>query len=413
MFTSPISGEVTEINRGEKRKILEVKFRLGLFENPFVDIKASKDILMKKEHQDLALETARKSIVLVKNKEKFLPISGTKYKKILVTGPNANNQSLCGDWSSLQPDDNVITPYEGIKMAAPKGVEVNFFNSGEIIGKINQKNIKATVAEAKKHDLVVMVIGENSMRYDWKNKTNGENKGRANIDLSGKQLSLVKEVHATGTPVVVVLVSGRPLATPWISWKIPAVLNAWEPGAFGGQAIGEILFGQVNPSGKLPITIPRSVGQLQMIYNHKPSQYFHKYLVEKQKPLYPFGFGLSYSWFNYSNLEISKSEISKTGTTTVSVDVKNVSKRDGDEIVQMYIRDDYASVGRYLKMLKGFERITLKPGETKTVTFELNFENLSILNQEMKKVVESGDFTISIGTSSLEKDLKKVTLTVN
>lgn len=394
------------------QKILTAKFKLGLFENPFVDIEASKQVLMKKEHQRLALETAHKSIVLVKNDKQFLPLKGTRFKNILVTGPNANNQSLCGDWSSLQPEDNVITPYEGIKSAAPKGTKVSFFNSGEVIGKINQKNIDETVEEAKKHDLVVLVVGENSMRYKWKFKTNGENKGRADITLSGKQLELVQAVHATGTPIVVVLVSGRPLATTWIHDNIPAVLNAWEPGNFGGQAIGEILFGQINPSGKLPVTIARSVGQLQMIYNHKPSQYFHKYVFEKKNPLYHFGFGLSYTDFEYTNLKISKAKISTTASTTVSIQVKNTGERAGDEVVQLYIRDDYSSVTRPVKELKGYQRISLKAGETQTVTFDIQPEHLSFFNAEMKYGVEAGDFTIMVGSSSRDKDLQTVKLTI-
>lgn len=393
-------------------KILEVKFRLGLFENPFVDVEASKAVLMNETHKATALDAARKGIVLVKNKGGFLPLNGNKYKNILVTGPNANNQSLNGDWSSLQPEDNVINPLEGLKMIAPKGVNFEYFNSGEQIKKMKDEDIKTAAEKAKGKDLVIVFAGENSMRYNWPEKTNGENKGRANINLPGKQLNLVKALHATGTPVVVILISGRPLATPWIDRNIPAVVNAWEPGTFGGQAIAEILYGKVNPSGKLPISIPRSVGQIQTIYNHKPSQYFHKYTFEKSGALYPFGFGLSYTKFEYSDLKISKSEISKNGKTKVSITVKNTGKMDGEEVVQLYIRDDYSSATRPVKELKGYERIALKAGKSKTVTFEIKPEHLAYYDAKMNYGVEAGDFTVMVGSSSRDKDLQTVKLTV-
>ncbi|MFK7949812.1 MAG: glycoside hydrolase family 3 N-terminal domain-containing protein [Saprospiraceae bacterium] len=393
-------------------KILEVKFRLGLFENPFVDIEASKSVLMNETHKATALEAARKGIVLVKNKGGFLPLNGKKYKNILVTGPNANNQSLNGDWSSLQPEDNVVNPLEGLEMIAPKGVNFEYFNSGEKIKRMKDEDIKTAANKAKGKDLVIVFAGENSMRYNWPEKTNGENKGRANINLPGKQLNLVKALHATGTPVVVILISGRPLSTPWIDRNIPAVVNAWEPGNFGGQAIAEVLYGKVNPSGKLPISIPRSVGQIQTIYNHKPSQYFHKYTFEKSGALYPFGFGLSYTKFQYSDVKIANSSISKSGKTTVSVTVKNIGKRDGEEVVQMYIRDDYSSATRPVKELKGYERIALKKGESKTITFDIKPEHLAFYNANMEYGVEAGDFTIMVGSSSKDKDLQTVKLTV-
>lgn len=389
-------------------KILEAKFKLGLFENPFVDEAAAESVLMNETHRATALEAARKGIVLIKNQGGFLPLNGKKYKKVLVTGPNAHNQSLNGDWSSLQPDENVITPFEGLQQIAPEGVEFEYFNSGEQIKRIKDEDIKIAAEKAAKSDLAIVYVGENSMRYNWPEKTNGENKGRADINLSGKQLNLVKAIHATGTPVVVILISGRPLSTPWIEENIPAVLNAWEPGNFGGQAIAEILYGKVNPSGKLPVSIPRSVGQIQTIYNHKPSQYFHKYAFEKSAPLYEFGYGLSYTKFEYTDLKISNTSISKTGTTTVSITVKNTGKMDGEEVVQLYIRDDYSSVTRPVKELKGYKRIALKKGESKTITFDIKPEQLAFYDLDMKYGVESGDFTVMVGSSSRDKDLQTI-----
>lgn len=418
LFLESIVKAVKEGKVSEKRvdlacsKILEVKFRLGLFENPFVDEAAAEEVLMNETHRATALEAARKGIVLVKNKNNFLPLNGKKYKNILVTGPNANNQSLNGDWSSPQPEDNVITPFEGLQMIAPKDVNLEYFNSGELIKKIKDTDIAKAAAIAKEKDLVILFVGENSMRHQWPQKTNGENKGRANIDLSGKQLNLVKAIHATGTPVVVVLISGRPLSTPWIDENIPAVLNAWEPGNFGGQAIAEILYGQVNPSGKLPISIPRSVGQIQTIYNHKPSQYFHKYTFEKSGPLYEFGYGLSYTRFEYSDLKIANNQITADGKTTVSITVKNTGGMDGEEVVQLYINDNYSSVTRPVKELKNYRRIYLKKGESKTLTFEIRPEHLAFYDADMNYGVEAGEFTIMVGSSSRDKDLQTVQLTV-
>ena len=277
------------------RKILTAKFKLGLFENRFVDLEKKEEFLFTKEHKATALESARKGIVLLKNNG-ILPLQESSSKKnIFVTGPNANNQSILGDWHAVQPSENVTTIYEGIKaLGETKGYSVDYFNSGENIRKIKDSKIKEEAAEkAKKADFAIVVVGDNSMRYKWKDKTAGENMARASLNLFGKQLDLIKEIKKTGTPVVVVLVNGKPISEPWLQNNIPAILESWEPGNLGGQAVAEILFGDVNPSGRLPLTVPRSVGQLRMIYNHKPSAYFHKYADEKKTPLYPFGYGLS------------------------------------------------------------------------------------------------------------------------
>lgn len=405
-------GKLTEARiDAAAEKILTAKFKLGLFENPFVDVEASKSVLFQAEHKALALEASRRSIVLVKN-EGMLPLDKNAYKKILVTGPNAHNESITGDWSSPQPDENVTTVFEGIQQIAPEGTEVSFFNTGEVIQRMEDEDIRQAARLAGEMDLAIVVVGENSMRHKWKEKTNGENKGRTSIDLAGKQLALVQALHATGTPVVVVLVSGRPLGIPWIDAHIPAIVNAWEPGGMGGQAIAEVLWGSFNPSGKLPISIPRSVGQIQTIYNHKPSQYFHKYVFEKTGPLYHFGFGLSYTTFSYNNLELSKTEIEKEESTQVQVEVRNTGNRAGEEVVQLYIRDEFSSVARPVKELKAYQRIALAAGESKTISFEIKPEMLSFYRVDMSYGVEAGTFQLMIGSSSRQQDLKKINLTV-
>jgi beta-glucosidase len=395
-------------------KILTAKFKLGLFENRIVDLDKIPEKIFTPEHQEIALETARKGVVLLKNNG-ILPLPKSKSsKRILVTGPNANNQTILGDWHAVQPDDNVTTIFEGIQtIATEKGYSVEFFDSGENIRKIKDQAISQAANKAKESDYAIVVVGDNSMRYRWKDKTAGENMARAALDLPGKQLKLVKAIEATGTPVIIVLVNGRPISEPWLQDNIPAILEAWEPGSLGGQAVAEIVFGAVNPSGKLPLTIARNVGQLRMIYNHKTSAYFHKYAFEKKTPLYPFGFGLSYTSFKYSRPQLSKSVLSSNDTVTVSVEVKNTGDFDGDEVVQMYIRDQISSATRPVKELKGYKRIFLKKGESKKVSFEIDKNTLAFYDVNMNYCVEPGDFSIMVGSSSDKIDLKATTLIVN
>lgn len=399
-------GRLTEdrINQSVS-KILTAKFKLGLFENPYIDLKKVDDVVFTKKHQETALEAARKSITLLKN-DGILPLKKGKYKKILVTGPNANNQTIMGDWAMEQPDEKCITIYEGIKEIA-SGSEVEFFNSGEIIKKIKDSDIKKAAKKASKSDLAIVVVGENSMRYKWADKTCGENMARARIDLAGKQLELVKKIHKTGTPVLVILVNGRPLGLTWVDKNIPAIIEAWEPGSFGGQAVAEIIYGKINPSGKLPITVPRSVGQIQTYYNHKPSHFFHKYTAESKKPLYSFGYGLSYTKYHYSNLKTNRSDFGADQKIILSVNVKNTGEVDGEEVVQLYIRDNYSSATRPVKELKGFKRVSLKSGESKKVEFEITPEMLAYYDINMKYTTEKGKFTLMVGSSSGDKDLLK------
>ncbi len=394
-------------------KILTAKFKLGLFENRTVDLNSIKDKIFTSEHQKVALEVAQKGIVLLKN-QGLLPLKKTTSKKrILVTGPNANNQTILGDWHSVQPNENVTTIFEGIKKVGnQKGYEVDFFDSGENIRKINDNAISKAAQIASDFDYVVVVVGDNAMRYRWKDKTAGENMGRAALDLPGKQLALVKAIKATGTPVIIVLVNHRPISEPWLHDQIPAIIEAWGPGSFGGQAVAEIIFGNVNPSGKLPLTVARDVGQLRMIYNHKPSAYFHKYALNKSTPLYPFGYGLSYTNFEYSKPKLSKSILNSDEIISVSVSVTNTGNYDGDEVVQMYIRDKVSSVTRPVKELKGYQRIFLKKGETKKVDFNINKETLAFYDINMKYCVEPGEFKIMTGSSSDDNDLQSIILDV-
>ena len=394
-------------------KILMAKFKLGLFENRFVDIEKIPENIFTSEHRFTALETARKGIVLLKN-SKLLPLNKTKEsKKILVTGPNANNQSILGDWHAAQPKENVTTIYEGIKeLGESKGYDVLFHDSNENIRKISNKDIQNTVEASKDADFVIVVVGDNSMRYKWKDKTAGENMARAELNLAGKQLDLVRSLKETNNNVIVVYVNGKPISEPWIQNNIPSIIEAWEPGNLGGKAVAEIIFGDINPSGKLPLTVPRSVGQLQMIYNHKPSQYFHKYAFEKNTPLYPFGYGLSYTKFNYSKPKLLNSKFDNNSIIKVQVEVTNSGDMDGDEVVQLYIRDKVSSVTRPVKELKGYKRVHLKVGETKNVIFEITPESLAFYDIDMKYVVEPGSFNIMTGSSSHFKSLKTVELTI-
>ena len=395
------------------RKILKAKFMLGLFENSTVNLKQIPKKINTKTHRDKALETARKGVVLLKNNA-VLPLKPTKDKTILVTGPNANNQTTLGDWHWPQPDENVITIYEGIKaVGEKKGYNVNYFNSGENIRKITSKHIEQTVAKAREADITIVVIGDNSMRNKWKDKTAGENMARARLDLAGNQLKLIQDIKKTNTQLIVVLVNGKPIAEPWLKDNVPALIEAWEPGLLGGQAVGEIIFGEINPSGKLPLTVPRSVGQLQMVYNHKPSQYFHKYAFEKIKPLYPFGFGLSYSSFAYGTPRLAENNLENNSTVIFQIPVSNTSKLDGEEVVQLYIRDLYSSATRPVKELKAYERVFIKAGETITVSFELTAESFAFYNRSMDYVVEPGVFRIMIGPSSENKTLKTLNFKIN
>ena len=389
------------------RKILLAKIKLGLFENPFIDLEELDNKIFTKEHKNTSLEIARKSIVLLKNSNRTLPINFEKKNRILVTGPNANNHSILGDWTKPQPEENVVTIFEGIeKIGSQKGFEVDFFDSNSDILNISENDILSTVDIAKDYDYVFVVVGDNSLRHLNKKKTAGENMARSKINLAGNQLILVKSLEKLTNKLVVVYVNGKPIAEPWIEDNIDAIIEAWEPGSFGGQAVGEIIFGDVNPSGKLPLTFPRSVGQLQMVYNHKPSQYFHKYAQEKITPLYSFGHGLSYSEFVYSNLVVKKSII-KDSIINISFSLTNESEFEGEEVVQLYFRDSYSSVTRPVKELLDYKRISMKPNESKQIYFNIPIKKLAFYDINMKNCVEKGNFEFMVGGSSKDSDLVK------
>ncbi|RAV28801.1 beta-glucosidase [Sinomicrobium soli] len=416
-FLEPVVELVQENRLAEERidaavrKILEAKFRLGLFENPFVDEAEVPHLIRTAGHQATALEAARKSIVLLKN-EGVLPLNPDNVKNILVTGPNAGNHTILGDWTFEQPSGNITTVAEGFKAIAPPGVKLDYYDMGKQVTEVTGAHIEEAVRRSREADVVVAVVGSNSLRYESRFKTNGENVARDNLDLVGMQQQLIEALYHTGKPVVVVLVNGRPLGVEWIANHIPAVIEAWEPGSAGGQAIAEIIFGEVNPSGKLPITIPRNVGQVPSYYNHKNAHYVKKYKWSETGPLYPFGFGLSYTGFEYSDPVLSAEKIKAGEKVTVRVSVSNTGERTGEEVVQLYVRDLYSSVTRPLKELKGFKRIRLEPGERKEVVFELDEEAFSFYNMDMERIVEPGAFFIMTGSSSANEDLKTAELVV-
>ena len=392
------------------RKILLAKFKLGLFEDPFIDLSEVDKNIFTKKHQNTSLEIARKSIVLLQNNQGILPLKKLKKTRILVTGPNANNHSILGDWTKPQPKENVITVFEGIKsIASKKGFEVDFHDSNSDILNITTSDISSTVEVAQDYDYVFVVVGDNSLRHLKKKKTAGENMARANINLAGNQLNLVKSLNKLNNELIVIYVNGKPIAEPWIAENVNSIIEAWEPGSLGGQAVGEIVFGDINPSGKLPLTFPRSVGQLQMIYNHKPSQYFHDYAEEKITPLYPFGHGLSYSDFNYSKLEVNKSKSEKS-IINVSFLLTNNGEFYGEEIVQLYFRDSYSSVTRPVKELLKYKRVCLNAKESKTINLSIPIKDLAFYDLNMDLCVEKGNFEFMVGGSSENKSLIKGSL---
>lgn len=392
------------------RRILEAKFRLGLFEHPYADEATSMQVRLSPEHRATALEAARKSIVLLKN-DGLLPLDRKKYRRILLTGINADDENILGDWSASQRRENVSTVLDGIRQMHPEA-EITFVDQGWDPRNMDPAKVEEAAKAAVEADLNVVVAGEYMMRHRWLERTCGEDTDRSDIDLVGLQNDLIRKVAESGKPTLLVLINGRPLGVEWAAENLPAIVEAWEPGMCGGRAIAEIIFGDVDPTAKLAITIPRSVGQTQMVYNHKPSAYFHPVVVTKPGPLYPFGYGLTYTTFGFSEPRIDRVEMTASDKATVTVDVTNTGSRKGTETVQLYVRDDYASATRPVKELKGFEKVTLAPGETRTVTFTVGADQLTMLDRKLKPVVEPGTFTIMVGPSSDDRDLKTTSLTV-
>jgi beta-glucosidase len=390
--------------------VLREKFLTGLFDNPYVDPDYAEKITNNPEHQRLALRAAQEAIILLKNQNNLLPLEKTKYKRIAVIGPNAAEVHLGG--YSNDPGRGVSV-LQGIKDKASPNTEVLYslgckiteslpdWDADKVVlgdPALNAKRIRDAVKVAKKADIAILVLGgnEQTSREAWATEHPGD---RDNLDLLGNQDDLVKAILATGKPVVVFLLHGRPNSINYIAERVPAILEGWYLGQEGGTAAADVLFGDYNPGGKLPITVPRSVGQLPDYYYQKPSAK-REYLGSTTKPLYPFGWGLSYSTFKYEHVRVSPESIGTEGQVKVSVDLTNTGKLRGDEVAQLYIRDEVSSVTRPVKELRGFRRVTLDPGETRTVEFRLGPPELSFLNRQMQRVVEPGSFKIMIGGSS-------------
>ena len=420
------------------RRILRVKFRAGLFENPYVSDEARERAgLLRPESLAASREVAARSMVLLKNERDLLPLD-KNVKSVAVIGPLADDpQNPLGPWAGDGKPENTVTLLQGIKAKVSpqtkvlhaKGVAIegrgitgnyddppvaqnaaggsNVVQAGAIdpariaITPVGPNAFDEAVRVAGEADFIILAVGETAAM-------SGEAASRTTLDLPGRQMELVQAIHKTGKPYVIVLMNGRPLTINWIAENSPAILETWFAGTQAGHAIADVLFGDVNPGGKLPVTFPRNVGQSPMYYNMKTTgrpptdqKYTSKYLDVPVTPLYPFGFGLSYTQFRLSNLQLSARSIRPDGKLDVSVEVENTGRRAGDEVVQLYIRDVAASVTRPIRELKGFERVTLGPGEKRRVTFTLGPEHLGLYNREMRYVVEPGTFKVFAGNSSV------------
>ena len=398
-------------------RVLRMKFEMGLFEHPYVDPKIAAKTVRRKEHIELARKIAQSSITLLKNENSILPLSKT-INKVAVIGPNADNRyNMLGDYTAPQEDSNVKTVLDGIiTKLSPSRVE---YVRGCAIRDTTVNEIEQAIEAARRSEVVIVVVGGSSAR-DFKTSYKetgaavaeegsvsdmecGEGFDRASLSLLGRQQELLESLQKTGKPLIVVYIEGRPLEKNWASEYADALLTAYYPGQEGGNAIADVLFGDYNPSGRLPISVPRSVGQIPVYYNQKAPRN-HDYVEVSSSPLYSFGYGMSYTTFEYSDLQV----VQKSARCfEVSFKVKNTGKYDGEEVSQLYMRDEYASVVQPMKQLKHFERFHLKKGEEKKVTFVLTEEDFFLVNYTLKKVVESGTFQVMIGSSSDDIRLEK------
>jgi beta-glucosidase len=395
-------------------RVLKVKFQLGLFENPYADMDEAIRVTNCAEHKALALEAAHKSIVLLKNEQGLLPLDKSKIHSLAVIGPNAAEIRLGG--YSGDPGCGVSV-LDGIRQQVGNDIEVLFAQGCGITQSTSGAQMwwedevippdpaqddalmAEALATAQKAEVILLVLGDNeqSCREGWADTHLGD---RDNLDLPGRQEELLRAVSETGKPVIMLLLHGRPATINFAVENIPAILEGWYLGQAAGAAVADVLFGKVNPGGKLPITIPRSVGQIPAYYYHKPSAR-RGYLFTSKEPLFPFGHGLSYTTFAYSNLRLSAETTTPDETATLSVDVTNTGSRSGDEVVQLYIHDVLSNrITRPVKLLKGFQRITLQPGETITVTFPVGRKQLEFLDETMQLTVEPGKFELMVGGSS-------------
>ena len=384
------------------RRILRIKFRLGLFDRPYTDEAREATLLLRPESIRLAREIAGRSMVLLKNERETLPLN-KNVGSIAVIGPLADDRRApLGWWSGDGKEENTVTPLAGIKAKVSAQTKVGYAKGCDVLGE-STAGFQEAVDLAKASDVAIVFVGEIHEMV-------GEAASRATLDLPGRQMELVQAIHATGKPVVVVLVNGRPLSVGWIVNNAPAILESWMGGTQSGNAIADILFGDVNPGGKLPVTMPRTVGQVPIYYNHmntgRPpetqNRYTSKYFDAPWTPLFPFGYGLSYTTFKIGQPQLSAPSISANGKLTVSVEVENTGRRTGDEVVQLYIRDLVATMTRPVKELKGFQRVSLQPGEKRRVEFVLGPEHLGFWNREMRYVIEPGEFQVMVGANSVD-----------
>lgn len=401
--------------------LLHWKFKLGLFEDPYVDPDVAEIEVGSETNRALALEAAHETITLLKNEGGLAPLHPDRIKTIAVIGPNAARE-LLGGYSSRPPCYTAVL--EGIRAKVGGCAQVIHAEGCKITigGSWNQDAVtpgdpvedRRLIREARRvaarADVVILAIGgnEQTSREAWSLKHMGD---RTSLDLLGRQEELIRAVAATGKPIIALLFNGRPLSINLLAQHVPVIFECWYLGQETGRAVADVIFGDVNPSGKLPITIPRSVGHVPAYYNHKPSAR-RGYLFDDVSPLYAFGYGLSYSRFAMSKLRLEQKSIARGGSTRALVDVRNTSRRTGSEVVQLYIRDCISSVTRPVKELKGFQKITLRPGETRTVAFEITPESLAFYGITMNYVVEPGEFLIMVGNSSRDCDLQQVILTV-
>ena len=380
------------------RRILRLKFRLGLFDHPYVNENLHKEIILNPEHIQTALELARESIVLLKNEKSILPLDSKRIKRIALIGPLADDQqSLLGCWQCMGRREDVVSIRNGLKNRLGGNIVIDYAQGCEI-NSDNKGGFKKAQQAASQADVVIMVMGEHA-------NMSGEGHSRSNLNLPGVQPELVSAVAESGKPVILILINGRPLTLADVEPQVAAIVESWQLGIQHGNAVADVLLGNYNPSGKLTASFPYTVGQVPVYYNHKNTgrppaggveSLNSKYIDCPSVPLYPFGFGLSYTTFKYANLKLSSEAIPVDGKLVVSVQVQNTGKRDGVEVVQLYLRDVVASVTRPVKELKGFQRIALKAGETKTVEFTLTKEQFSFVGIDHKMTVEPGELQVMI-----------------
>jgi len=411
------------------RRHLQLKFLLGLFDNPYVNEKHVIEVFETKEQRELARQLARESIVLLRNNDNLLPLDRAKLKSIALIGPSADNtRNMLGDYvysahvDSLEDAVPVVSIYEGIKTKLGDTVDINYAKGCEIMDE-DTSGFAEAITAAQNSDVAIVVVGGRSglsglvspgdiSDVDFTSikgrikDTDGESHDRTNLGLWGVQEDLVKAIYETGTPTIVVLINGRPLAINWIAEHIPAVLEAWLPGEEGGHAVADVLFGDYNPSGKLCVSIPKAVGQMPVHYHRTSISSRRMYLEVDNKPLYPFGYGLSYTQFAYRNLTIMPNEHKAPAQIVIECEVGNVGTVPGEEVVQLYIHDQYASRTRPVKELKGFAKVQLEPQQWKRVRFSLSADQLAFYSQAMELIVEPGSFSVMIGSSSLDIRLK-------